>query len=256
MSKSSVLARFQAFAGKISRYIRESKRARSARHVDPEGVELAERLRKSRLTFLSIPPLLDLRDRVRELDAQCVPGSIIEAGCALGGSAIMLAASKSPGRELRVHDVFGLIPPPSDRDSKDVHDRYRLIVGGEAKGFGGDKYYGYQENLLAKVAKSFSDFGYECDENRVTLIQGTFQETIHPDGPVALAHVDGDWYESVKVCLDRIWPFLSPGGVIVIDDYEAWSGCREAVDEFLLRHPECKVEMRSRIHLIRALPPS
>ncbi len=65
-----------------------------------------------------------------------------------------------------------------------------------------------------------------------------FQDTITGDEPVALAHIDGDWYESVRTCLERIGPRLSPGGVMVIDDYFYWSGCRTAVDEFLAKHPD------------------
>jgi hypothetical protein len=52
------------------------------------------------------------------------------------------------------------------------------------------------------------------------------------DQPVALAHIDGDWYESVMTCLQRIEPHLSEEGILVIDDYDAWSGCRTAVDEY------------------------
>jgi hypothetical protein len=49
---------------------------------------------------------------------------------------------------------------------------------------------------------------------------------------MALAHIDVDWYEPVHVSLERIEPRLSPGGALVIDDYEDWSGCRRAVDEY------------------------
>lgn len=85
----------------------------------------------------------------------------------------------------------------------------------------------------------------------MSLIEGLFEDTIRPSTPVALAHIDGDWYESVKVCLERIWPALPPGGVMVVDDYDAWSGCRTAVDEFLSGRPDCRVERWSRLHLIR-----
>ena len=230
---------------------RSRLRAMSQRRQDPEGFALAERLRAKRLTFLETEGLLDLRRRARELDATLVPGVFIEAGCALGGSAIMLAGSKDPTRRLEVYDVFGMIPPPSDRDGEDVLRRYEVIAAGEAEGFQGDTYYGYQPELKQKVARSFDDLGYPCAANNVHLIEGLFQDTIRPSGPVALAHIDGDWYESVKVCLERIWPMLSTGGVIVVDDYDAWSGCRTAVDEFIANLHGVKPERQSRLHLIK-----
>ena len=38
------------------------------------------------------------------------------------------------------------------------------------------------------------------------------------------------------VCLNHLYPKLVPGGVIVIDDYLTWTGCRNAVDEYRLKH--------------------
>ena len=233
------------------RQFERSVRAARARRADPLGVALAERLQRERLTFLATEPLLDLRRRGLEMERRGVPGIVLEAGCALGGSAIMLAASKERERRLQVQNVFGVIPPPGEKDGDDVHARYGTIAAGQAAGFDGDVYYGYQPELKQKVARSFEAFGYPCAAHNVSLVEGLFEATVQPDGPVALAHLDGDWYESVRVCLDRVWPALSVGGVIVVDDYDAWSGCRRAVDEFLSSHPECQVEHRSRLHLLR-----
>jgi len=44
--------------------------------------------------------------------------------------------------------------------------------------------------------------------------------------------LDTDWYASTKMELEVLWPKLVPGGVLIIDDYGHWSGCRKAVDEF------------------------
>ncbi len=104
---------------------------------------------------------------------------------------------------------------------------------GQSKGIQDDPYYGYDPGLLGTVKGNFRRFGIDLAASHVELVQGLFEDTIHPRGPVALAHIDGDWYDSVAVCLARIWPVLTPGGVIVIDDYDDWSGCRRAVDDFL-----------------------
>lgn len=216
---------------------------------DPYGRKLIDRVTREKLTFLSPRALLDLRQLVREMDELSVPGSVIEAGCALGGSAIVIAASKSNDRPMTVHDVFGMIPKPGEHDGADVHERYEKIVAGAAEGFDGDTYYGYEKNLKDKVADSFARLDVDLITSNVSLVEGLFEDTIWPDGPVALAHVDGDWYKSVKVCLERIWPHLSRGGVIVIDDYDDWSGCRTAVDEFIRDTPEVLMQRKSRVHL-------
>ena len=84
------------------------------------------------------------------------------------------------------------------------------------------------------------------------FFQGLFQDTLHPAGPVALAHIDGDWYASVMTCLERIVPVLIPGGTLVIDDYHHWSGCRKAVDEYFAdRRDQFAFVERSRLHIVR-----
>jgi predicted O-methyltransferase YrrM len=250
---ASIIRTSNGLVKRVRRVARQHMVAVSARRTDPAGLDLARELKeRKRLTFLPVEALLDIRDRARQMEQMSVAGDFLEAGCALGGSAIMIAASKAKYRKLFVHDIFGVIPPPSSKDGRDVHTRYDVIVAGEAKGFGSDAYYGYQPELEVSVARSFEEMGYPCQSNNVHLVKGLFDETVRPTEPIALAHIDGDWYESVKVCLERIWPFLVVGGVIVIDDYDDWSGCRTAVDEFLVNNPNCIVERRSRIHLVRS----
>lgn len=234
----------------LNRVKTAAKLIQVSRH-DVDGVELIRRVRRNRLTFLDCNALLDLRKRAQRLDDDGIDGAILEMGTALGGSAIVLAGSKAAQRPLDVYDVFGMIPPPSQKDGADVLERYDLIKAGRAEGFGGDTYYGYEPDLRRKVSASFSALGYPPEENAVTFHEGLFEDTLHPSAPVALAHVDGDWYESVKVCLDRVWPALAPGGAMVIDDYDHWSGCRRAVDEFLARTPEATTERHTRLHILR-----
>jgi O-methyltransferase len=214
--------------------------------------EIARRVRAKKLTYLSKRALDDLYYSVRKLEAKDIEGAIIEAGCALGGSAIVLAAAKTPERALYVYDVFGMIPPPSDADGEDVHQRYEEIAAGKSAGIQGDAYYGYEENLLDKVRNSFADCGVPAEQNRVQLVEGLFEDTLRVDGPVALAHIDGDWYQSVMTCLQRIEPHLQPGGSLVIDDYQSWSGCRKAVDEYFAdKQEKYRFVMKARLHIVR-----
>ena len=210
------------------------------------------RVRRGKLTYLDATALFALRDLVRDADRQGRPGALVECGCALGGSAIVMAASRNgDSRPLYVYDVFGMIPPPGQNDGPDVHERYATIAGGQARGLGDDTYYGYKVDLQAEVVRSFTQFGIPPDARNVNLVKGLFQETITLKCPVAVAHVDGDWYESVFTCLDKIWPLIVTGGVMVIDDYFAWSGCRDAVNDFLAGQSDCEPVKRSRLHLLK-----
>jgi asparagine synthase (glutamine-hydrolysing) len=67
------------------------------------------------------------------------------------------------------------------------------------------------------VEGNFAKEGVPVEENNVHLIKGLFQNTMEVDGPVALAHIDSDWYESVMTCLTRIEPNLISGGVLIIN---------------------------------------
>ena len=219
--------------------------------VPARVVEVAESVREHRLTYLGVPDLLLLAEMVVHADRVGHEGLVIEAGTALGGSAITMAAAKAPEREMRVYDVFGMIPPPTEEDGQDVHERYEIIRSGGSKGLGDETYYGYRDDLYGEVTESFRRYGLDPAEHRVQLVRGLFEDTLRPDGPVAFAHLDGDWYASTMVCLERIAPRLVPGGRIVLDDYYQWSGCRTAVDEYFAGRAGYRVEHRARVHVVR-----
>ena len=210
-----------------------------------------EAVRGEHLTYLDAVSLRTLAAAVLEVERDGVEGLIIEAGTARGGSAITMAAAKSPARPMRVYDTFGMIPRPSDKDGADVHRRYATIVSGKSAGIAHETYYGYREGLLAEVTESFARHGVPVEATNVELIQGLFESTIELDGPVALAHLDGDWYASTMTCLMRIAPRLSVGGRIIVDDYDTWSGCRIAVDEYFADRRGYRFERRGRLHIVR-----
>lgn len=195
--------------------------------------DLIARIREKNLTYLSIRKLASISKSCRSVEASHLPGVFLEAGCALGGSSILIASLKGDKRPLLIYDVFGMIPSPTEEDTQDVHERYRTIIGGESKGIGDDKYYGYEENLFEVVQSNLKSFGIECNKQSVFLIKGLVQDTMDIKQPVAFAHVDVDWYEPVMTCLERVFPNLVSGGCIILDDYHDWGGCRKATDVYL-----------------------
>ena len=216
-----------------------------------EVEETIARVRDEHLTYLHAGQLRTLAAAVLHAERQDIPGLIVEAGTARGGSAIVMATAKAAERPMKVYDVFGMIPPPTDRDGADVHGRYRDIAEGKAQGVGGETYYGYRNDLRDEVTDSFARHGVPVDEHRVELVKGLFEDTVQLDEPVAVAHLDGDWYESTMTCLVRIAPLVAPRGRIIIDDYYTWSGCRSAVDEYFAEHEEFRLEHGPKLHAVR-----
>jgi hypothetical protein len=200
-------------------------------------VYLIKRIKRKHLTYLTEKRLAHIANSCKQIEKKGIEGMFIEAGCALGGSAILISSIKDIKRPFSVYDVFGMIPPPTEEDPQEVHNRYQTITTGKSGGIGGDKYYGYEENLYDKVYANFNSFEIEPKINNIQLIKGLLQHTMVIEAPVAFAHIDVDWYEPVKVSLERIFPYLSAGGCIVLDDYHDWGGCKKATDEFLATVP-------------------
>lgn len=179
--------------------------------------------------MLKLTGIIQSIHSVNQLNDQ---GIFVETGCALGGSSILISKLKLPDSDLYVYDVFGMIPAPSDDDTEEVHLRYKTISDGKSKGLGDDLYYGYEPELLNKVKNNFSSFGINTRTSHVHFVKGLIQETMNINEPVVFAHIDVDWYQSVQYSIENIWPNLVKGGIIILDDYLDWGGCRKAVDEY------------------------
>ena len=89
------------------------------------------------------------------------------------------------------------------------------------------------------------------DGRRIALHEGLFEDTLHPPREVAFAHIDCDWYDPVKLCLQRIVPRLSPGAHLILDDYNDYGGCRRATDEFLEDAPDLQIVSRAPNFVLR-----
>jgi asparagine synthase (glutamine-hydrolysing) len=208
---------------------------------------VAREVQRRHLTYLTDAKFLSLRDAIREVRRRNVPGDFLEYGIAMGGSAVYLA-SETGVRRFRGYDVFGMIPSPGERDDELSKERYEVIRSGRSKGIGGDRYYGYAENLFGRVCETFASFGYPVDGVKVALHQGLFEDTVRfaPGDRVALAHIDCDWYDPVSLCLERTADVLHRDGLLILDDYNDYGGCRKAADEFLVADP--------RFELVRTSP--
>lgn len=199
----------------------------------PQEAQLIQTIRKKKLTYCGYPKLENICQAINEIKIKKIPGIYLEAGCALGGSAIVIGKMKPQSIPFYIFDVFGMIPPPSIRDGEDAHLRYQEIASGKSQGLGGNQYYGYMDNLKDIVVNNLEDFELNLELENIYLIEGLFQDTLSIQETVAFAHIDCDWYDSVKTCIERITPQMTSGSIIIFDDYNSYSGCKVAVDELI-----------------------
>jgi len=171
-------------------------------------------------TMCSNARLRGLYRGVRYLVDANIGGDLVECGCARGGSAALLGLTL---QQMKVHrplwlfDTFEGLPAPA------LHDPDYEIA---------ELYKGTCRGTVAEVRRLFTELQLAGD---IHFVKGLFQNTLAtaPVKQIALLHIDGDWYESIKVCLENLYDKVVPGGVIQFDDYGYWKGARRAVDEFL-----------------------
>ena len=194
----------------------------------PDGHgEFAKIFRVAReYTMLGPLRLLKLYQQAERVMAQGIPGNFVECGVAAGGSSALLAAvlhqEVSSGRKLFSFDTFEGMPSPGPED---VH------CGMEAQKTGWGT--GTCAAPLDSLRSAATALG--CWE-RIVPVPGLFSKTLPKEksriGPIALLHMDGDWYSSTKDILENLYDQLSPGAYIQVDDYGHWDGCKKAIDEF------------------------
>lgn len=194
----------------------------------PRLLLLAWQLKLNKKTYLTYSKLFSLASSFRNIrERSDQPLEVCEFGVGRGGSAMLLAwlVGRYGGR-LTLFDMFGRIPPPSDKDGQPALDRYQTILNSE-----NEDYYGNIPDLIDLIKEEISTI---CDLSKVVFMKGKYEETLpalSSNQVFNLVHIDCDWYESSKAVLDYLEHHLHPGAIIQIDDYSNWQGSHLAVDE-------------------------
>ena len=161
-----------------------------------------------------------------------VPGDIVECGVWRGGSmmavALTLLQRGIKDRDLWLYDTYEGMPPPEAVDvdlyghaaldpSSGSYDAAGCTVG------------------LATVQEAMRTTGYP--EAKIHYVAGMVEDTLPSRAPerIAFLHLDTDWYKSTRHELEQLYPRVSPGGSVMLDDYQHWQGCRKATDEYLAK---------------------
>ncbi len=179
-----------------------------------------------------------------------IQGAIVECGVWRGGS--MMAAALTllrlgTRRPLYLYDTFEGMTAPTKEDfnlggvsAADLLKRQPRQVGNT---------WAYAP--LDEVRDALLSTGYEAAH--VTFVRGPVEDTIPATIPdsISILRLDTDWYRSTKHELEYLFPRLSPGGVLILDDYGYWKGTRQAVDEYFTEHRIamllCRIDVAGRM---------
>ncbi len=220
-----------------------------ARQADPRKVPAdlgddAKRLFEQVRDYTMTTPerVAALQDAVRYVVSAGVPGAMVECGVWRGGSMMAVAhtlrAMGTEDRDLYLYDTFSGMPSPEERDVD-------LLFGVSAA----DRNARHKDKLasesipktlqllpLEDVRRLMLDTGYPAE--RLHFVAGLVEETIPGEAPEAIAmlRLDTDYYSSTRHEFLHLYPRVSDGGVVIIDDYGRWKGSREATDEYIAEH--------------------
>jgi hypothetical protein len=191
-------------------------------------------------THTMLPParLINICECVDEVRDLGIVGDMVECGVWSGGSMALMALwdmRSDTGRRYHAFDSFEGLPPPTTRDNE-VFDRFIANRGNKAVGISDRlERTGICKGDGADTVRAFFLRAGIPSERSVFHV-GWFQDTVPVAAKqidsIAVLRLDGDWYESTKVCLDNLYDLVPSCGVIIIDDYGTFSGCQTAVDEF------------------------
>ncbi len=202
---------------------------------DDETVDIIRRV--TPYTMTSVERLFALIQAVKYVVSADIPGGIVESGAWLGGSMMAVAHTLkrlgSGDRDLYLFDTYEGMPRPTELDVSYAGTPASIDFE-RTKKSGDTSAWCYAS--IEQVRSNLISTGY--DTSRLHLIKGKVEETIPDSAPsrIALLRLDTDWYESTRHELIHLYPRLSAGGVLIVDDYGHWRGSRKAVDEYVKQH--------------------
>lgn len=176
--------------------------------------------------------LFGLIEAARYVVRHGIPGDIVECGVWRGGS--MQAAARAlieagdTARGLHLFDTFEGMTAPDEHDVRwDGRSAAELLEAEDRES------RVWAVATLEDVKAGFEAVPYPPDN--VHYVVGKVEDTLPDRLPeqISILRLDTDWYASTKHELETAYPRLSPGGILIIDDYGGWAGSRKATEEFV-----------------------
>ncbi|WP_417458029.1 TylF/MycF/NovP-related O-methyltransferase [Kordiimonas sp.] len=183
-------------------------------------------------TMTDKPAMFALYSAVNHVLDRNIAGDIVECGVWRGGSALLAGLIMKKrgisGRSLYLYDTFEGMSEPTEHDvDKNGNTASSLM----------EKFSDENGWCYASVQDVSNTFRQQNFAFPVNLIKGDVLKTIPQKRPnvISVLRLDTDWYQSTKCELEYLYPKLTTGGVLIIDDYGHWAGARKAVDEYFTK---------------------
>jgi len=202
----------------------------------PEQIDLIKKVET--FTMTSPERLFGLLNAVEYVSQNQIEGAFVECGVWRGGSAMAmmyrLLELQDQSRSFYLYDTYEGMSEPTQEDKSYNGVSAEKQLKSSKKSEQSDI---WAFSPLDKVKQNVQATNYPMDQ--VHFVKGKVEETIPDQVPekIALLRLDTDWYESTKHEMEHLFPRLVQGGVIIIDDYGHWQGCRKAIDEYFTAHP-------------------
>lgn len=145
-------------------------------------------------------------------------------------AALGFASAGQTWRHLHLYDTFEGMSDPSAHDLRATDSAPAATLLGASEKV-------WCRATIEDVAANMASTDYPFEN--IHLCKGMVEDTLPEKAPdeIAMLRLDTDWYESTRHELETLYPRLSVGGVLIIDDYGYWAGARKAVDEYFSDKP-------------------
>ena len=182
-------------------------------------------------TQTSVERMYGLYNAIDYIEQNKIEGDLVECGVWKGGSAMIMAYSlNSVKRNFYLYDTYKGMPSPKQIDKcRGVN----LNLLKKWKKCQRKDYNVWNYASLEEVKKNMLSIGYPA--KNIHLIDGKVEDTIPLKVPkqISLLRVDIDWYEPTLHCMKYLFPLISSGGVLILDDYGFLVGAQKAIDEYI-----------------------
>ncbi len=215
-------------------------------------------------TMLPYEELVSFYEQVVYCEKNSISGAFVECGVwKAGASGMMAIANLTFGnrpRNLYLFDAFNdICEPDSMHDDPLLIREVKKITASNTENFKGELkplkgiYDQWGGHGTLEEAKILLEEKIKYPADHLFYAKGWFQETMplwqNKISEIALLRLDGDWYNSTKVCIDALYPKLVKGGICIVDDYGYNTGCSKAVHECL--HHQGENPLMSKIGYLR-----
>lgn len=167
-----------------------------------------------------------------------VEGDLVEIGVCKGGSSMCMALSSLRHENLRhihLYDTFAGMSKPCKRDVKFSSNATANEVMQKWEQLQKEEYNEWCYGSLTEVKINMERTKYPKELIHYYLGDVTKDTPFIPE-KIALLRIDVDFYEPTLAALEKFYPKLQKGGILIMDDFNCWVGAQKAWTEYVEKY--------------------